>query len=106
MQMIFKKLIDFFCVYNFRWFVEHCSETVCNSISISGFEIKSKRGLRLIELHSQDCNVIKYWDFSKLPIHRFCLNACDISKKNLNILVQDIDGYLVSQKLINPLNFL
>ena len=79
-----------------------------NSIILNGVEIRAAGAIRLIELHSDDENLVKYWDFTGNPvrIHRFCLNICDIRKagNDVGVLVQDYHGNVIRKKLALPFN--
>ena len=85
----------------FRWFCEEiqkCGE----KIQICGLEVKSAVGIRLIELHSQEGDLMKFWDFSRnpSPLRRFALNVFDVKKVvNPIVMVQDRTGQMLSQSL-------
>jgi len=83
------------------WFCEEkyeCSE----KIQIIGLEIKCAGGIRLIELHTQQGDLVKFWDFSRnpSPLRRFALNVFDVKRvPNPVIMVQDCTGQILSQAL-------
>ncbi|KZS10156.1 putative Zinc metalloproteinase [Daphnia magna] len=84
------------------WFGKRCQLEDKGPIQISGLEVKVPNGIRLIELHTEDDRLVKYWDFTKNPtnIHRYCLSWFDVKDViQPSLLVQDVTGKIVTHYL-------
>jgi len=73
--------------------------------TVDGLEIRAANAIRLIELHSEDDDLIKYWDFARNPtrLSRFRIGVHDVAKvPGVRVLVQDFAGNLVKRRLDVP----